>query len=91
MGSMTTIKIPDKLAYQLDLIAGLKKRSAYATAILWRDVQRWRQREALTATRGAWKQEDHPELAEGGGAGYVEKIRSEPEERFEAAIARLED
>ncbi len=31
---------------------------------------------ALEAAAGAWKDEDHPELAE-GGAAYVEKIRAQ--------------
>ena len=83
---MTIIKIPDELATEIDRVAGLKKRSAYAIEILWRDIRRTQQREAFRATRGTWKHEDHPELAEGGGAAYVEQIRSEPEERLEAAI-----
>ena len=83
---MTIIKIPDELAQEIDRIAGLKKRSSYAADLLWKEVQRTRQREALKATRGAWKQEAHPELAAGGGA-FVEQLRSEAEERFEAAVA----
>jgi Arc/MetJ-type ribon-helix-helix transcriptional regulator len=82
---MTTIKIPDELAGEIDRLAGAKKRSAYAAEILWRDVHRARQREALRATRGAWKMEDHPELAD-GAAAYIEKLRSEPNERFEGII-----
>ena len=44
-------------------------------------------REALKLSSGAWNPENHPELAD-GGAAYVEKIRSEPDERFEAAVRR---
>jgi len=82
---MTIIKIPDELAGEIDRLAGPKRRSAYAIQILWTDIQRSRQREALQSTRGAWKQENHPELAQ-GGAAYVEQIRSEPDERFEDAM-----
>ena len=82
---MTIIKIPDELASEIDRLAGPKKRSAYAIQILWTDIQRSRQREALLSTRGAWKQEDHPELA-AGGAAHVEQIRAEPEQRFEDAL-----
>ncbi len=82
---MTIIKIPDELASEIDRLAGPKKRSAYAIQILWTDIQRSRQREALHSTRGAWKQEDHSELA-AGSAAYVEQIRAEPDERFEDAI-----
>jgi hypothetical protein len=45
------------------------------------------QREALGISAGAWKAEDHPELAD-GGAAYVDHIRSERDERFEAALKR---
>lgn len=41
-----------------------------------------RQRQALRQTAGAWKSEDHPELAD-GAAAWVSKIRSESDERFE--------
>jgi hypothetical protein len=82
---MSIIKIPDELAGEIDRLAGPKKRSAYAVGILWKDIQRSRQRAALKSTRGAWKHEDHPELAE-GGAAYVEQIRSESDESFEAAM-----
>ncbi len=43
----------------------------------------------LRASAGAWKMVDHPELAE-GGAAYVDRIRAEPDERFEEAIRRDE-
>lgn len=83
----SVIKIPEKLATELDKLAGHKKRSAYAIDVLWRDVRRNQQREALKLSKGAWRAEDHPELAQ-GGAAYVDQIRSEPDERFEAALRR---
>ena len=83
----TVIKIPAGLAHELDRIAGARRRSAYAVDVLWRDVRRSKQREALRATTAAWRAEDHPELVQ-GSAAYVERIRSEPDERFEAALQR---
>jgi hypothetical protein len=82
---MTIIKVPDELAYEIDRLAGAKKRSAYAIDVLWREVRRNRQREALRSSAGSWKPEDHPELAR-GGAAYVEEIRAEPDGRFEDAL-----
>jgi hypothetical protein len=81
------IEIPEDLAHELDLLAGAehKRRTSYIVDLLWQDVRRHKQRLALNLSAGAWKQEDHPELAE-GGAAYVEKIRSEPDERFDDAI-----
>jgi hypothetical protein len=52
-----------------------------------RNAKRDKQRLALKLSAGAWKLEDHPELAE-GAAAYIDKIRSEPDERFEDAIRR---
>jgi len=57
-------------------------RDTHAADVLWRDIRRTKQREALKASAGAWKTKEHPELAN-GGAAYVEQIRSERDERFE--------
>jgi hypothetical protein len=85
--AQTIIKIPGELAQELDRVAGTGRRSAYAVDVLWRDIRRARQREALKVSSGAWKAENHPELAK-GGAAYVEQIRSERDRRFEAALRR---
>jgi hypothetical protein len=83
----SVIKIPEELAHELDRLAGAehKPRTAYVVDVLWRDVRRNKQREALRLSSGAWNLAVHPELAQ-GGAAYVDQIRSEPDERFEAAI-----
>ena len=88
----SVIRIPEELANELDRLAGAahKPRTAYAVDVLWRDVQRNKQREALKLSAGIWKTADHPELAH-GGAAYVEQIRSEPDQRFEDAIRRNQD
>lgn len=84
---MTIIKVPDELAHEIDRLAGAKKRSAFAVDILWKEIRRTRQREALRSSAGSWKQADHPELAR-GGAAYVDEIRSERDDRFEDALNR---
>ena len=85
----SVIKIPKELANELDRLAGAENRAraAYAVEVLWRDVQRNKQREALRLSSGLWKTADHPELAE-GGAAYAERMRSEPDERFESDLRR---
>lgn len=85
----SVIKIPEELAHELDRLTGAehKPRTAYAVDVLWRDVRRNKQREALKLSAGAWNSADHPELAQ-GGAAYVDTIRSERDERFEDAIGR---
>jgi hypothetical protein len=83
------VKIPAELAHELDLLAQAehKRRTPYVVDLLWRDVRRNKQRQALKLSSGAWNPDHHPELAR-GGAAYVEKIRSEPDERFDDAIRR---
>jgi len=51
------------------------------------EAKRKKQLQALKLSAGAWRTEDHPELAE-GGAAYIDKVRSEPDERFEDAIGQ---
>ena len=82
---MTIIELPDELAREIDQLAGARERSSYAIDVLWREVRRTRQREALRASSGHWKAEDHPELAR-GGAALVEEMRSERDDRFEEAL-----
>jgi hypothetical protein len=47
-----------------------------------REIKLMRQQQALRAATGAWKAEDHPELA-GGAASWVREIRQESVKRFE--------
>jgi hypothetical protein len=79
------IKIPEELAHELDLLAEAehKRRTPYVVDLLWQDVRRSKQLRALKLSSGAWNPDHHPELAQ-GGAAYVEEIRSEPDERFDA-------
>ena len=82
---MTTIEITDEPVRELGPQVGSKPRSAYAAEVLWNDIRRNRQQQPLRESSGAWKAEDHPELAQGGGA-YVEQIRSKPDPRYETAL-----
>ncbi len=83
----SVIEIPEELARELDRLAEAehKPMTGYAVDVLWRDVRRNKQREALKLSAGSWSPANHPELAQ-GGAAHVEQIRSEPDERFENAI-----
>lgn len=83
------IKIPAELAQELDRLAGAehKPRTTYVVDVLWRDVRRNKQREALKLSAGAWDPAEHPELAQ-GGAAQVERIRSEHDSRFDDALRR---
>ena len=66
----SVIKIPAELAQELDRLAGAehKPRTTYVVDVLWRDVKRNKQRQALKLSAGTWNPADHPELAQGGAA-----------------------
>jgi hypothetical protein len=85
----SVIKIPQELARELGRLAEAehKPRTAYIVDLLWSDVRRNKQREALKLSAGAWDPADHKELAR-GGASRIEEIRSEPDQRFESAVRR---
>ncbi len=50
--------------------------------MLQREIKLNRQRDAFRAAKGAWKAEDHPELAD-GAAKWIREIRQETVKRFE--------
>lgn len=82
----SVVEIPASLAHELDQLAESehKQRTAYVVDVLWRDMKRNKQRQALKLSSGAWNPTDHPELAD-GAAAIIEKMRSEPDEALEDA------
>jgi metal-responsive CopG/Arc/MetJ family transcriptional regulator len=74
--------LPVDLVADIDKLVGKRGRSAFLTEVARDEIQRRRQRDALRAARGAWKDEDHPELKD-GAAAWVSKMRSESETRLQ--------
>ena len=74
---------------EIDKIVGKRGRSAFLTELAQREIKIRRQREALRETAGAWKSEDHPELAQ-GSAAWVREMRSLDDQRFEELERRRE-
>ncbi len=72
---------PDVIA-EIDQIVSQGKRTAFLVELAKREIKLNRQRQALRAATGAWKSEDHPELAR-GAANWVREIRQESVKRFE--------
>jgi len=75
----THIVIPSALAEEIDELVGKRGRSSFLTDAARREVRRQQQLRALESACGAWKDEDHPELAD-GAASWVDKMRQEDEE-----------
>jgi hypothetical protein len=76
------VPIPPQVAAQIDRIAGPRKRMAFVVEVLEREIRRRGQMEALRQAVGAWRDDDHPELANGSEA-WVRQMRQESEKRFE--------
>jgi hypothetical protein len=66
----------------IDKLVGKRGRSAFLTELAQREIKLRHQREVLRETAGAWKSEDHPELAQ-GAAAWVRQIRSLDTSRLE--------
>jgi len=82
----TLVPIPPKVAAEIDKIAGHGHRTEFIVDLLEREIRRREQLAALEDTAGAWRDEDHPELADGSEA-WVRQMRQESEARFR----RLQD
>jgi hypothetical protein len=78
----TLVPIPQHLAAAINQVAGPKQRAAFIVNLVEREIRRCEQRDALREAAGAWKDEDHPELAEGGDR-WVRAMRQESVRRFE--------
>lgn len=74
--------LPIDLVADIDKLVGKRGRSAFLTELAQREIKLRHQREVLRETAGAWKAEDHPELAE-GAAAWVRQIRALDAQRFE--------
>jgi hypothetical protein len=77
--------LPDDLLREIDSLVGPRGRSAFLVETARTEVRRQKLLQFLEgksqARKGpAWKDEDHPELAEGVGT-WVRKLRAESEGR----------
>jgi hypothetical protein len=74
--------LPIDVVADIDKLVGKRGRSAFLTEVARDEIQRRQQRNALRAAKGAWKDDDHPELKDGAEA-WVNQMRSESEVRFQ--------
>jgi len=81
--------LPVDVVADIDKLVGKRGRSAFLTELAQREIKLRRQREALREAAGSWKDEDHPELAQ-GAAAWVRQIRALDFERFEELERRRE-
>jgi hypothetical protein len=72
----THVILPEDLLAEIDALVGQRGRSAFLIEILRQEVNRRRLLAVLGNPEPAWKDEDHPELAE-GAAAWVRRMRDE--------------
>lgn len=70
------VPIPDRVAAGIDKIAGPERRDSYIVEVLEREIRRHEQLAALQDAAGSWKDDDHPELAQGSEV-WVRQMRKE--------------
>jgi hypothetical protein len=76
------IVLPEKLAREIDQIAGPRGRSAFLVAMAEKEVKRRKLIALLQQEEPAWKDENHPELVAMGTAEWVRAQRHEPSVRL---------
>ncbi|MBI4749743.1 MAG: hypothetical protein HY774_14745 [Acidobacteria bacterium] len=81
-GKRTHIVIPEELALQIDEVVGKRGRTRFISEAVQQQLTRLRQLQALREASGAWKDADHPELAE-GSAAWVRSMRDADERQFQ--------
>ena len=79
----THIALPAKLAKDIDELAGPRGRSAFLVEAAESEVRKQKLLAFLDSGQPAWREEDHPEIAERGAAAWVHDLRRERSARQE--------
>ena len=76
------VPIPQRIAAGIDKIAGQKHRTHFIVEVLETELLRREQLAALEGAAGCWKDENHPELANGPEA-FIRALRDRAAHRLE--------
>ena len=69
------VVLPDKLAKEIDKIAGPRGRSAFLVESAEREIRRLKLLAFLEDSDPAWQPEEHPEITTSGTAAWVRNQR----------------
>jgi hypothetical protein len=78
----THILLPEELAREIDEIAGPRGRSAFLVETAEKEVRRRKLLAFLESDEPAWRDQDHPDIAEIGTAEWVRSLRNEASDRL---------
>ena len=76
------VPIPQRIAAGIDKIVGQKHRARSIVEVLEAELQRCEQLAALEGAAKCWKDENHPELANGSEA-FIRELRDRATHRLE--------
>ncbi len=82
------IVLPESLVQDIDALVGPRGRSAFLVESAQTEIQRRQLLQFLQDDTPAWKDEDHPELAQGTSA-WVRSVRREGRHRTTDVAAEL--
>lgn len=74
------VLLPDDLQREIDALVGPRGRSAFLVETARSQVRRQKLLQFLESKDSAWKEKDHPDLAEGASA-WVRRLRAESDAR----------
>jgi len=77
----THLVMPEDVLIQIDELVGKRKRSQFVTQATRKELKRLQLERALQNAAGAWRDEDHPELAKAGTERWVRDLRALDERR----------
>lgn len=80
--------IEEDILREIDRLVGKKKRSSFISDAAKKELQRLNQLSLLKKLKGAWKDEDHPDMkGVGGTEAWVRKLRQGDEEALRRKLA----
>jgi len=84
------IVLPSRLVEEIDALVGPRGRSAFLVETAEKELRRRRLLKFLENEQPAWKEEDHPDIAEVGVAAWVHNLRRErsPRQKELEALAQ---
>jgi hypothetical protein len=74
------VLLPEDLLQEIDALVGPRGRSSFLVETARQEVRRQKLMQFLEGKDPAWKNKNHPELAE-GAAAWVRKLRTESDSR----------
>jgi metal-responsive CopG/Arc/MetJ family transcriptional regulator len=69
------VVLPEKLAAEIDKIAGARGRSAFLVEAAEKEIRRIKLQAFLDDAKPAWREDHHADLAETGTAAWVRQQR----------------